>query len=43
MEIKRRVKSEKFMEGNRGFLIKNGKSTYRAKVRIEIIPFSTSK
>lgn len=38
-EIKKRSQDE-VIEGNRGFLIKDGKSTYPPKVRIEVIPAS---
>ncbi len=41
--IKREAKNEKLPEGNRGFLMKDGRSTYRAKVRIEVTPVSTHK
>jgi chromosome segregation ATPase len=34
---------EKNAEGNRGYIIKDGKLTYPAKVRIEVIPATTTK
>lgn len=38
-EIKRKIKTEEFIEGNRGYLVKDGKSTYSPlKVRIEVMP-----
>lgn len=40
IEIKQKEQNEKIIEGNRGFLIKDGKITYPAKVRIEVIPAS---
>lgn len=41
-ELKQKVKTERIIEGNRGFLIKNGKSTYPAKVKIEVKPLPSS-
>lgn len=38
VEIKEKVKHDKVIEGNRGFLIKDGKSTYPTKIKIEVIP-----
>ncbi len=35
--------TDKIVEGNRGFLIKNGKLTYPAKVKIEVTSVLTSK
>jgi len=37
-ELKKTQEYNKIVEGNRGFLIKDGKLTYPAKVRIEVIP-----
>lgn len=37
-ELKKTQEYKKIIEGNRGFLIKDGKATYPAKVRIEVIP-----
>lgn len=36
--IKQKVQAERIVQGNRGFLIKDGKFTYPAKVRIEVTP-----
>ncbi len=36
-------KARKIIEGNRGFLIKNGKPTYPAKIKIEVIPVPQDK
>lgn len=36
--VKHKVKKEETHEGNRGFLLKEGKPTYPAKVRIEVHP-----
>ena len=36
-------KARKIIEGNRGFLIKNGKPTYPAKIKIEVIPIPQDK
>ncbi len=39
VEIGEKVKLEKIIEGNRGFLIKDGKSAYYpARVKIEVVP-----
>ncbi|MBU3958830.1 MAG: hypothetical protein KKE91_03105 [Candidatus Omnitrophica bacterium] len=37
-EIKKRTKAKEILEGNRGFLIKDGKPTYPTKVKIEVTP-----
>lgn len=37
-EIKQGIKPGKIIEGNRGFLIKDGKFTYPATLKIEVIP-----
>lgn len=37
-EIKQRAQEEKLNEGNRGYIIKDGKATRPAKVKIEVIP-----
>jgi predicted Ser/Thr protein kinase len=37
---RQRKPKEKIIEGNRGFLVKDGKIVYPAKVRIEVIPAS---
>jgi len=42
VEIKRKVKYEKIIEGNRGFLIKDGKTTFPTKVKIEVVPVSSA-
>lgn len=43
-EIEKKKKTETVIEGNRGFLIKDGKSTYPLyKVRIEVMPLSTEE
>ncbi len=34
------TKVEEVFEGNRGFLVKDKKPTYRAKVKIEVEPFN---
>ena len=36
--MKNKMQPKEYAEGNRGFILKNGKSTYPAKVRIEVIP-----
>lgn len=36
--IKEKAEAEKILEGNRGFLIKDGKVTYPLKVKIEVVP-----
>jgi chromosome segregation ATPase len=42
-EVKYKTLVEKFIEGNRGYLIKNGKyTTYPAKIKIEVTPLDTS-
>ena len=41
-EIKKEVQNEN-IEGNRGFIVKDGKSTYSAKVRIEVKPLPQDK
>jgi len=38
IEIKKRSKELEDIEGNAGFFIKSGKSTYPSKVRIEVMP-----
>jgi len=43
MVIKEKVRTNKIIEGNRGFLIKDGKFTYPAKVKIEVTPASTEE
>jgi chromosome segregation ATPase len=44
-EVKEKIKAKNtaIREGNLGFLIKNGKSTYPAKVKIEVKPLSISQ
>jgi chromosome segregation ATPase len=44
-EVKEKIKAKNtaIREGNYGFLIKNSKSTYPAKVRIEVKPLSISQ
>ena len=44
-EVKEKIKAKNtaIIEGNLGFLIKNGKSTYPAKVKIEVKPLSISQ
>jgi chromosome segregation ATPase len=42
-EIKKTIREEKLIEGNRGFLVKEGKPTYPAKVRIEVTPVPQSR
>ena len=37
-KMEKRVEAEKIIEGNRGFLIKDGKPTYCVKVKIEVKP-----
>lgn len=37
-QIKEKAQTERIIEGNRGFLIKNGDLTYPAKVAIEVTP-----
>ena len=36
--MKQKVQTERIIQGNRGFLIRDGKFTYPAKVRIEVTP-----
>ena len=43
MVIREKVRTNKIIEGNRGFLIKDGKFTYPAKVKIEVTPASTEE
>lgn len=38
VEIKKKTETEKVVPGNRGFVIKAGKLTYPAKVKIEVMP-----
>ena len=38
IEINQKTQDEKIVEGNHGFLIKDGKPTYPTRVRIEVIP-----
>ena len=38
IETKQKGQSEKIIEGNRGYLIKDGKAIYPGKLRIEIVP-----
>lgn len=38
IDLKQRVATEKVVEGNRGFLFRNGKPTHPAKVKIEVTP-----
>lgn len=40
MEIRQEASFKEAMRGNKGYLIKDGKSTYPAKIRIEVIPAS---
>jgi chromosome segregation ATPase len=40
MEIREEASFKEAMRGNNGFLIKDGRSTYPAKIRIEVIPAS---
>ncbi len=42
-EVKEITKANKIIEGNRGFLIKDGKPTYPAKIRIEVMPAHITK
>jgi chromosome segregation ATPase len=42
-EIKEEIQNDIIMEGNRGFLLKEGKSTYSAKVKIEVKPLPSDK
>lgn len=42
-EIKAIAKTRNVIEGNRGFLIKDGKPTYPAKVKIEVTPASITE
>lgn len=43
-EIKEKTKTEETPEGNRGFLIKDGKSTYSLlKIKIEVTPLPTKE
>lgn len=37
-EIKEKSEEGKLTEGNRGYVIKDGKSTYPARVKIEVVP-----
>jgi len=41
--IREKIRTNKIIEGNRGFLIKDGKFTYPAKVKIEVTPASTEE
>ena len=38
VEIKEKIKLNKIVEGNRGFLIKEGKIYYPTKIKIEVMP-----
>jgi chromosome segregation ATPase len=38
VEIKEKPKTEEIIEGNYGFLIKDGKPTYPTRVRIKVVP-----
>jgi len=40
-QIKQRVQENKLIEGNRGYLLKSGRPTAPAKVKIEVIPAAT--
>jgi chromosome segregation ATPase len=42
-EVKEVIKSRKIIEGNHGFLIKDGRPTYPTKVKIEVIPAPVDK
>lgn len=37
-QIRQKVNENKLMEGNRGYMIKEGKSTFPEKVKIEVVP-----
>jgi len=37
-QMKKKVQTQRLLEGNRGFVVKDGKSTYPAKIKIEVIP-----
>lgn len=41
-EIKHKVEAQEAAEGNRGFVIKDGKPTYRPRVKIEVVPATES-
>ena len=41
--IKEEIQNDIIMEGNRGFLLKEGKSTYSAKIKIEVKPLPSDK
>lgn len=42
-QVKYKTRVEKFIEGNRGYLIKNGKyTTSPSKIKIEVVPLETS-
>lgn len=40
-EVRQKINIEKLSEGNRGFVIRDGKPTFSAKVRIEVNPATT--
>lgn len=42
LEIERKIKERNIVEGNRGFLIKDGKPTSVPKIKIEVLPASQS-
>jgi len=43
VEINKQIQGDKIPEGNQGFLLKDGHSASRAKVRIEVTPVGDSK
>ena len=43
IETKQKAQAEKIVEGNYGYLIKDGQITYPAKVKIEVIPVAPKK
>lgn len=43
VKIIKKSDDQRTLEGNRGFLIKNGKFTYPAKVKIEVVPVTPAK
>jgi chromosome segregation ATPase len=41
--VKQKVEAERTMEGNRGYLIKDGRFTYPARIKIEVTPAPVKK
>jgi len=43
VEIEEKIRYNRVTEGNRGFIIKDGKATYPARIKIEVIPAPPAK